>query len=212
MIKKVVACLMAGLLTLFLNACDIGGSVSTASKESQQSSADLPGTVESDSRPEKSSAPEVSVPTGGVVITLPGHFFESDPDFDPVSYAQKQGFTGVEVNEDGSVTITMTEERQREILTELKEEMEDISEELTGGSATPYVTNIICNDNFTQIVIEVERESYEAAVDMVPVTLGFSAILYQEYSGQELHCEIIIKDAATGETITNVVYPDVLER
>ena len=141
-----------------------------------------------------------------------GDFFESDPDFDPSAYAQKQGFIGAAVNEDGSVTVTMTKERQQELLTDLREEIENAFEELAGGSATPYVTNITCDENFTQIVMEVEREAYEAAADMTPVTLGFSAMLYQKFSGQEPHCNITVKDAATGEAITNAVYPDAIGR
>jgi len=106
----------------------------------------------------------------------------------------------------------MTKERQQELLTDLREEIEIAFEELAGGSATPYVTNITCDENFTQIVMEVEREAYEAAADMTPVTLGFSAMLYQKFSGQEPHCNITVKDAATGEAITNAVYPDAIGR
>jgi len=97
-------------------------------------------------------------------------------------------------------------------LTDLREEIENAFEELAGGSATPYVTNITCDENFTHIVMEVEREAYEAAADMTPVTLGFSAMLYQKFSGQEPHCNITVKDAATGEAITNAVYPDAIGR
>ena len=166
----------------------------------------------SPSQPEASAQPEIPAQNGDVSINLPGDFFESDPDFDPSAYAQKQGFIGAAVNEDGSVTVTMTKERQQELLTDLREEIENAFEELAGGSATPYVTNITCDENFTQIVMEVEREAYEAAADMTPVTLGFSAMLYQKFSGQEPHCNITVKDAATGEAITNAVYPDAIGR
>ena len=89
------------------------------------------------SQSEASAQPEIPAQNGDVSINLPGDFFESDPDFDPSAYAQKQGFIGAAVNEDGSVTVTMTKERQQELLTDLREEIENAFEELAGGSATP---------------------------------------------------------------------------
>ena len=212
MMKKAFVIAAAVLLIVSLSSCSGGSSGPVSSGGEESPSGSQPASIGDPSQPEASAQPEIPAQNGDVSINLPGDFFESDPDFDPSAYAQKQGFIGAAVNEDGSVTVTMTKERQQELLTDLREEIENAFEELAGGSATPYVTNITCDENFTQIVMEVEREAYEAAADMTPVTLGFSAMLYQKFSGQEPHCNITVKDAATGEAITNAVYPGALGR
>ena len=166
MMKKAFVIAAAVLLIVSLSSCSGGssGPVSSGGEESPSSS--QPASIGDPSQPEASAQPEIPAQNGDVSINLPGDFFESDPDFDPSAYAQKQGFIGAAVNEDGSVTVTMTKERQQELLTDLREEIENAFEELAGGSATPYVTNITCDENFTQIVMEVEREAYEAAADI----------------------------------------------
>lgn len=99
--KKAFVIAAAVLLIVSLSSCS--GPVSSGGEESPSSS--QPASVGDPSQPEASAQPEIPAQNGDVSINLPGDFFESDPDFDPSAYAQKQGFIGAAVNEDGSVTV-----------------------------------------------------------------------------------------------------------
>lgn len=211
--KKFLACLLACLMAASMAACGSSGKGTGSSGSEAESSVSQAESKETESKAEESSAPESSqADEEGVTITLPAAFFENVPDFDPASYAQEQGFLKAEVNDDGSVAITLTKEHQNELLSEMKTELQKTMDDIIGGDSTPYISKITCNDDLTQMVIEVDREAYEAAFDMSPLTLGFAAMTYQRFSGQELHCEVVVKDMATGGTIKSIVYPDAIEQ
>lgn len=210
--KKLLACLLACLMAASMAACGNNGAGTDSSSREPASSVSQAESKE-ESKAEESSEPVSSqADVGDVTITLPAGLFENASDFDPETYAQEQGFLKAEVNEDGSITVTMTKEHQEELLSEMKTEFQKNMDEIVGGDATPYVSNITYNDDFTQVVMEVDREAYEDAFDTSPLTLGFAGMMYQRFSGQELHCEVVVKDAATGDTIKTVVYPDVMEQ
>lgn len=211
--KKFLACLLACLMAASMASCGGSGKGADSSSSEAWSTVSQAEFKEEESKAEESSAPASSqADEEDVTITLPATFFENVPDFDPEAYAQEQGFVKAEVNDDGSVTVTMTKDHQNELLSEMKTELQKTVDDIIGGDSTPYISKITYNDDFTQVVMEVDREAYEAAFDMSPLALGFAAMMYQRFSGQELHCEVVVKDAATGEAIKSVVYPDVMEQ
>lgn len=216
--KKFLACLLACLMAASMAACGSSGkgpdsSSSEAASAVSQGESKEAESKETESKAEESSAPESSqADEEGVTVTLPAFLMENIPDFDPDAYAREKGFIKAEVNDDGSLTVTMTKAHQEELLSEMKIEFQKIVDGMVGGDSTPYISKITYNDAFTQVIVEVDREAYEATIDMSPLILGFAAMMCQRYSGQELHCEVVVKDAATGETIKSVVYPDAIEQ
>lgn len=146
-----------------------------------------------------------------VEITLPASFFESDEDFDADTYAQEQGFSSAKVNDDGSVTVTMTKGKYKEMLQEMSDSLDESFAELVGAEDTPYIKEITHNDDFSSVTVKVDREAYENAFDMTPFVIGLSTMFYQAFLEMEYRCEISIVDAATGSVINTTVYPDVFE-
>ena len=146
-----------------------------------------------------------------VDITLPATFFEGKDmsTFDPDAYAQEEGYKKAVLNEDGSVTVTMTKAKHKELLKELTSEYETAFAAMVESESTPYIKSIKHSDNFDTFTVEVERAAYDAAAfELTPFTLGFSGMMYQVFSGDEMHVEVTIKDVATGDVIKTVVYPD----
>jgi len=150
-----------------------------------------------------------------VDITLPAYFFE-DKDmsaFNAEKYAQEQGFKKAVLNEDGSVTVTMTKANHKKMLKELTNEYDTSFAEMVESDNTPYIKSIKHSDNFNSITVEVDRAAYEAAAfDLTQLTLGLTGMMYQLFSGDEKHVEVSMKDVDTGYVIKTIVYPDVIDQ
>lgn len=163
--------------------------------------------------PSATSTGGVEVDDGllSVDITLPASMFDGQDmsAFDPDAYAEKQGFQKAVLNEDGSIVVTMSKTKHKELLEQMAAQYNDTFSAMVGAEDTLYIKSIAHTDNFSEIIVEVDRAAYEAEnFDLTPFTLGMSGMMYQVFSGDELHVEVIIKDSATGDVITSSIYPD----
>jgi len=149
-----------------------------------------------------------------VDITLPASLFSDDymATFNADTYAAENGFKKAVVNEDGSITITVSKARHKEMLEEYAAQLNKTFNEMIGGEDTPYITGITSNSDFTSIIIDVNRVGYESAFDFSAFTIGIDSMFYQSIAGMDLHCEITIRNGNTKETISTVVYPDVIQQ
>ncbi len=157
----------------------------------------------------------ISVDKGlmNVDITLPASMF-SDIDmstFDTQAYVEENGFNNAVINEDGSITITMSKSKHKEVMEKYTADINSSFNEMISSEDTPYITSIVSDSNFKSVIIEVDRAGYESAFDLTPFTIGLQSMLYQAFAGIDYHCEIIIMDNITKEIITSVIYPDVLQ-
>lgn len=145
-----------------------------------------------------------------VEITLPASFLETEDGspFDVDAYCEKNGFNSAMINEDGSLTVSMTKVRHEEMLQEMAAELDASFAELVEAEDTPYIKEITRSENFDEVIVKVVRADYENAFDMTPFVVGFSSMMYQIFLDMEYHVEILMVDADTGETINSVVYPD----
>ncbi len=146
---------------------------------------------------------------GNVTIVLPKEFFsEAGKSFDYEEYAEKQNFLSAVQNSDKSVNVVMTEARHEELLRSIKIEIEANAKKMITADATPYIKNIIFDEDFQNIDIYVIKEEFEnTAVDFAPFTLAASAMIYQTYAGAEKFTKVNIFDEKTGEFLTSTVYP-----
>lgn len=144
-----------------------------------------------------------------VDITLPAEIAGDLADFNEDEYlSQNDGMKAAKVNEDGSLTITMTKAKHKEMLEETRKNIDESLGELIEGENTPYIKNIDYSNDYREVIIEVVKEEYENAFDFTPLVVGFSACLYQSIAGIDLNTTIVINDIATGEEINSVIYPD----
>lgn len=169
--------------------------------------------------PANDSTPSSSATSGGidtdenlltVDITLPASMFaeEDMTAFDAEAYANEQGFIKAVLNSDGSVTVTMTKSKHKELLKEMTTSLEESFGELVEAESTPYIKEITHNDDFSAVTVKVDRAGYENAfLDMTPFIVGMSAIIYQAFLDMEPVCVITITDANTGDTLNSVTYP-----
>lgn len=149
---------------------------------------------------------EEQMPT--VEITLPAMLFESQEDFDPEAYARENGFLSAVENEDGSITVTMSKQRQELVLKETAQAVEESFGALIQGESTPYIKDISYNHDFSEVTMVVDKAAYERAFDMTPLAIALSSAMYQSLSGVEFLLTLDIVDEATEEIIQTVCYPE----
>lgn len=144
-----------------------------------------------------------------VDITLPASLFEGEDmaTFDTDAYADEQGFASAKVNEDGSVTVTMTKGKYNELLDEMAASLDTTFAEFVTSEDTPYIKEITHNNDFTAVTMRVDRAAYENAFDFTTFAIGLSVAMYQAFTETEYHVDITIVDDATGETIDTVTFP-----
>lgn len=147
-----------------------------------------------------------------VDITFPSTMFQNQDmsKFDADAYAKKEGFEKVVINQDGSVTATMTQAKYQELKVEIIEKTENGFKDMIGSKETPYIKNITHTDDFETITISVDKSSYTNAgvqASFVPYSVYLQAAIYQAFIGNTLHTEIQIVDADTGNMIKSVTYP-----
>lgn len=146
-------------------------------------------------------------------VTLPAFLFQDEDmsDFKEKKYAEQNDYKKATLNEDGSVTVKMSNGRRKDILGELAAQLEETLPGLINGEKTPYIKSVIWTKEYDEIIITVDKAGYEDASDNTSYAVGMSVVRYQVFNGDYLHSEIIVKDVDTGAIISDVVYPDVWE-
>lgn len=117
--------------------------------------------------------------------------------------AAEQGYLGGKLNDDGSVTYTMTKLKQRELLDQMKSDFDDTIQETL--AEYPNVKSVTRNDDFSEVSIEVSEQ--DLATGFLAFGFSFTAYFYQVLDGKEFATDIVYVDAATGEELSRTSYP-----
>lgn len=208
MMKKLMTLLMIFTLSSQLLGCN-------NAKETEDSSINTTVSTETEAEAETETNTDSSVEVDkgllDVTVTLPASMVENEDGstFDPIAYNEEKGFKQTIVNEDGSVSITMSKNKHKEVLAQLAQEIETNCNELIDGTDTPYIKEIKATDSYKKFTVSVDKSGYESAfIDMTPFTLAIYAALYQQFEGSTLYSEIVIQDVETNEVISTIIYPD----
>ena len=199
--KRMLAFLLCIAAILSLSACS-KQDAPEQNKDQTQTQTDGAGTKDGDQDDQKS-----------VDVTFPAFLFE-DTDLstlDTAAYAEQQGFESVKVNEDNSLTATMSKEKYDAFMEETKTGLADSYAQLIESEEAPYILDITHADDFSTIDIKVNKAGYDEGgleTAFIPFLVYTPAALYQSLVGAEPKAEIRIVDADTQEIISSVVYPD----
>ena len=148
-----------------------------------------------------------------VDITLPSSMFEGMTDQDILAEAKEDGYKCT-VNEDGSVTYTISKKQQRELLAEIKAGIPDTIEAcLNGEDEIASFEEITYNDDLSEFKIKV-NENYSAFDMFAALSFMMTSVYYQLFSGvseDNMDCVITFVDVATGTEVDSFSYSDFLE-
>lgn len=214
--QKIVSLLFAS--ALILGACG----EETTNTENDQEVNDNQEEVTKDTENDDTTDETVEVDKKliNVEITLPASFLELEGDeeinIDEMKEeAKENGIKDVELNNDGSVTYTMSKSKHRELLDEMQEGIEENIDEVVNSEDFPSIKEIQANKKYDRYDVIVDQESYENSFDGFGVLgVAFSSMYYQLFEGvNPSDYEVIIDmiDEETGEVFDTIVYPDALD-
>lgn len=207
--KKLIALLLIGTIILSTIGCGSQqASDATANTQESVSATEQPTMEESEKESEEEPAQTIEVDENlfTVDITLPASFFEGateeiTQEYLEESIKEEDGIKSVKLNEDGSVTYTMTKAKQREMLEEFKAEIEAGLEEVIADENSDCV-GITHNDDFTEFIIMVEGNEIGFYDAFCVIAYYMYGATYNAFAGNEVDDIVVIyKNAATGDVI-----------
>ncbi|MFS0750574.1 hypothetical protein [Oceanobacillus sp. 1P07AA] len=199
--KKVLFLVLLSFLMISLAAC---GSDSTQQEEASAE------TENEESKKEDESV-EVDKNLLSVEVNIPASMIESSEE--TIANAEEEGLEVTE-NEDGSLTYKMSKSKHKEIMDEIKTQLNQTTEEITSSGDYPSVQNVTANDDFSEFTMVVDQEKYENSMDgFAAITLGFSGMFYQLYDGvsEDDYNIIIYVENENGEVFNTINYPEDME-
>jgi outer membrane murein-binding lipoprotein Lpp len=116
---------------------------------------------------------------------------------------KESGYLAGKLNEDGSVTYTMTKLKQQELLSSARKSFDEAIQ--AAIDENPTVKSITRSDDFSEIKIEVSKQ--DMTNGFLGLSFAFTAYFYQVLDGKEYATEVVYIDASTGEELSRTSYP-----
>ncbi|SIT75912.1 hypothetical protein [Edaphobacillus lindanitolerans] len=159
-------------------------------------------------------AVEVDKGLFNVEVTVPPSFFEGEDVGEAVEQVKAEGKADAVKNADGSVTFKMSKAQHKEMMAELLEGVEQLTDEMK-GDGYPSIRDITHDKRYTKFEVTVDREQFENSFDgFALLGVGFAGMYVQLFDGvnaDDLRTTVILKDEATGEQFDEMLFPDVLD-
>lgn len=144
-------------------------------------------------------------------VTFPANFFESVGNTDLEGLIENGDFESYVVNEDGSITVEMSEENRNNLLLELRAGIdEDIETVKQSGS----VLEVEMNEDMTEFIAYVDSEKYSMFDSISLVLLYYGGIAYQTVAGvpaEEINVLLTVTDKNSGEILSSQSYKEFFE-
>lgn len=161
------------ILVIILSACGNGQKIDENNEELPKETNQLSETSSVPSE-EDSQGIEVDKKLLTVDVTLPEQLVGDLSNFDEKEYlAENEGIKSARVNDDGSLTLTMTKSKHKEMLEEVRKSIDESFGEFIEGDNTSYIKTIDYTENYRDIMVGVDREAYENSFDLTPFFLEF---------------------------------------
>ena len=188
--RKVLSFLLACALMLSLAAC--GGSSNQNSDTGN------------------SSAVKVDESLFNVDVTLAASFFDDMTEDEIKEKAKENGYLSCKINEDGSVTYTMTKKKHTEMLNQLKDNLDElISGYLNGDNKVSSFVDIQHNEDFSEVNIYVDSSQYTSWDSLYAMSFYIAGAYYQAYSGvsaDDVDVVVNFVDDSTQEILNTASY------
>lgn len=147
-----------------------------------------------------------------VIITVPASAVDQGDIEATIAGARAQGIRKVVLNDDGSLTYTMSRAAHNKMMQGLRENFIRNVEDMKSGGDFASIKDVQYNKELTLLTLIVDRELYENSMDAFAVFgLGMAAMYYQLFDGvkaDHVAVTVEVRDLSTGEIMSHVVYPD----
>ncbi len=211
--KRSIVFVLAVCMGLSLVACNASSttpaptSSSSVTNPSQEPA--VPEQPVATATPDDPSEEKVVVLSASLLEVLWGN----QESFDAAEYAEYldewETITAADVQEDGSITITLTEENHRKLLDELRRQLLDVESVPQDG-----LEKVEANEDCTKIQLYVDKAQYETDYNaLLVVQKQFEAVQWQAFSGSwNGVLETSVIDADTGALLETVALDNLENR
>ena len=154
---------------------------------------------------------EVSVDKNllSVEIILPSDLAGDLSDFDKEAYlSENPGMKDAEVLADGSLKLTMSRAKHKELMEKMRESVDEAFNMLMNDEETSYIKDVRRSDDYRKVDVIVDRTGYENAFDFSSLTIMMSVAMYQVFEGNEFELLLRYLDEETEEVIDEMKLPE----
>lgn len=119
----------------------------------------------------------------------------------------KNGWTSATVEEDGSVTYIMSEEKRQEQIKTIKEDAKKYVADLVPSAIYPNFTSIDANEEFTKFTIHCSKDTCTIKEFQIMLKLYAQSGLWNSFNGTAgRKCQVVFLEDATGNVIYDTGY------
>lgn len=147
-----------------------------------------------------------------VTLTIPADFVGEVTQEELDETAEQVGYQSATLNDDGSVTYVMTKAQHKEMLAELRKNIEQSLNEMVKSENYPNITAITANENFTVFTVTTQNDEPDFAESLAVIGFYLYGGTYAVFSGDEvdnIHVDFI--NESTGEIISSADSKDTKE-
>lgn len=215
--KRVLALLLALVMTVSLCACGGGNEVPKQDAGTTNSQMESTGQTDKEASADKDGGGiEVDEGLLSVEITMPATFFEEETEESIKASAEENGFDSCTVNEDGSVTYKMSKAKHKEMLAEMKISIdESIAEMINGEEAVESFMKIEYADDLSKFDVYVDPAVYTEWDGFYVLAFYIYGAYYQAFEGKDMDSiDVVVNfiNNETNETISSSSYADTVAK
>ncbi len=205
---KIKSLLFVGLIIALLTACNGGTAATqmetTAAESTPEESTSIHSSEEQETRSDLEAMGDFNTEKGlfNVELNIPKEFAGEKTQEELDATAQELGYKSITLNEDGSVTYVITKKQHKQMMEELKENLDSTLKEMVGSEDYPNFTDISTNGDYTEF--EVTTTSTELSLVESFSVLGFYMYggMYNIFNGTPVeNVEVTFINADSGEII-----------
>lgn len=143
-------------------------------------------------------------------ITLPALFYSAQTEEDIAAQAEEYNCISYSINEDSSVTYTLTQSSYEEILEGIEAGNQVVIDDMLSGEyGTSAFKEIVFNDTYTQFDIYLDSAEYTDYMIMYAYSFFISGAYYQLFAGipeDDIDVLVTLLDYETEEYIISGTY------
>lgn len=190
------------LLCVVLSITACGGSSTNDKNETslaENTATTISTTEQSVPEKETSSSNNLEVEKGvfDVTINIPAEYMGETTQEELDKNAKEEGYKAV-LNDDGSVTYTMTKKQHKEMMKELEESLNKSLTEMVASEDYPNITDIKTNSNYTEFIITTKSNELDLAESLSTLAFYMYGGMYNMFNGtpvDNVHIEFINADS-----------------
>lgn len=161
------------------------------------------------SKEKASETPASSTPAAQRETTefnIPALFFAMEDAQSFVDWAKAQGAQDAVVNGDGSVTVTLQNDKVQAFLDSLKQRSIDSMNAVVHSSAFPNISKVEHSDDLRTITITMDKNEQGAGTTLASSAVALPVCLYQQMAHQDVGTDVTVQDTQ-GNVLVQETYP-----